>query len=101
MRHEHIDRRYHEQREGGPDDHSAYEDDSNAVPRPGPGARREHERKMAYHGGCGRHEYRPKPRAGRVDDGPKFFHPRLLELVRKLHDEYPVFRYESDQRNES
>ena len=99
-RHQHVDRRHHEQREQRADDHPADQHDADAVARSGAGAGREHQREVADDRRRGGHQDRAQPRARRLDDRVELVLSRFLEMVGELHDQDAVLRHQTDQRDQ-
>src|SRR5713226_7720451 len=56
---------------------------------------------MAHYRGCSRHEDRPQPCGGSLDDGVQLVAPPLLQLIREFNDQNAILRYESDQSDQS
>ena len=100
-RHEHVDRRHDEQREQRADDHPADQHDADAVAGAGARSGRQDEREVTDDGSRGRHQNGAQSRDSRLDDRAELVQPCLLQVVRELHDEDAVLRYQSDQRDQS
>src|SRR5438309_6806836 len=101
LRDQHINRWHHEQREHRANDHSADQHDTDAVACSRARPFGQHQREVADYGRGGRHQDRPQSSTRRLNDRVQFFFAGFLKMVRKLHDQNPVLRHQSHQRDQA